>query len=94
MTNKQLKERTEQIIKSLGTFDDWMRGKVHNPFPIGRKYAYKLARGKYDECGKHGIAAMKDYFRELDLKQTLDKSFEQYDQVYCNLKTNEDERQT
>ena len=66
MTNKQLQQRTEQVIKSLGTFDDWMRGKVENPFPIGRKYAYNLSRGKFDQCGKHGIAAMKDYFSKLD----------------------------
>ena len=66
MTNKELQHRTEQIIKSLGTFDDWMRGKVENPFPIGRKYAYNLSRGLFGNCGKHGIAAMKEYFRELD----------------------------
>ena len=45
MTNKQLQQRTEQIIKSLGTFDDWKRGKVENPFPIGRTYAYNLGTG-------------------------------------------------
>jgi hypothetical protein len=33
---------------------------------------------------------MKEYFRELDLKKNLNKSFEQYDQVYKNVKTNED----
>tara|TARA_R100000951_G_scaffold494_1_gene2169 strand:- start:628 stop:846 length:219 start_codon:yes stop_codon:yes gene_type:complete len=66
MVNKQLQQRTEQIIKSLGTFDDWMRGKVENPFPIGRKYAYNLARGKFDKCGKHGIAAMEKHFNKID----------------------------
>jgi hypothetical protein len=90
MTNEELQQRTEQIIKSLGSFDDWKRGKVKNPFPIGRTYAYNLSRGKFDQCGKHGIAAMKEYFRELDLKKNLNKSFEQYDQVYKNVKTNKD----
>ncbi len=66
MTNKELQQRTEQIIKSLGTTHEWMQGKVKNPFPIGRKYAYNLSRGKFDQCGKHGIAAMKDYFLNLD----------------------------
>ena len=66
MTNKELQQRTEKIIKSLGSFDDWKRGKVKNPFPIGRTYAYNLARGKFDQTGKHGLAAMKEYFRELD----------------------------
>ena len=77
MTNKQLKERTEQVIKSLGTFDDWMRGKklvnsewveIKNPFPygMGRKYAYNLARGKFAQCGKHGLLIMKDYFLNLE----------------------------
>ena len=66
MTNKELQQRTEKIIKSLGSYDDWMRGKVPNPFPIGRKYAYNLARGKFDQCGKHGLLIMKDYFLNLD----------------------------
>ena len=66
MTNKQLQQRTEQIIKSLGTTHEWMQGKVDNPFPIGRKYAYNLSRGLFDKCGKHGIAAMKEYFNKID----------------------------
>ena len=75
MTNKKLQKRTEKTIKSLGSFDDWMRGKrkvkenwvtIKNPFPIGRKYAYNLARGKFDQCGKHGLLIMKDYFLNLD----------------------------
>jgi hypothetical protein len=66
MTNKELQQRTEKIIKSLGSFDDWKRGKVPNPFTIGRTYAYNLARGKFNDVGKHGLAAMKEYFRELE----------------------------
>lgn len=95
MTNKELQQRTEQIIKSLGSYDDWKRGKkliknewvkIKNPFLIGRTYAYNIARGKFDKCGKHGILIMKNYFRELELNKHIDKSFEQYDQVYKNLK--------
>jgi len=75
MTNKELQQRTEQVIKSLGTTHEWMQGKklvdsewvkIKNPFPIGRKYAYNLSRGLFDKCGKHGIAAMKEYFSKLD----------------------------
>jgi len=66
MTNEQLQQRTEKIIKSLGSFDDWKRGKVPNQFPIGRTYAYNLARGKFDDVGKHGLLIMKDYFLNLE----------------------------
>jgi len=72
MNNKELQARTEKIIKSLGSFDDWMRGKVENPFPygMGRKYAYNLARGKFDDVGKNGLLIMKDYFLNLDNDKT------------------------
>ncbi len=66
MTNKELQQRTEQVIKSLGTTHEWMQGKVKSPFPIGRKYADNLARGKCDECGKHGVLIIKDYFSKLE----------------------------
>lgn len=75
MTNKELQQRTEKIIKSLGSFDDWKKGKkkvkddwvkIKNPFPIGRTYAHNLARGKFDQCGKHGLLIMKDYFLKLE----------------------------
>ena len=68
MTNKQLQQRTEKIIKSLGSYDDWKRGKVSNPFPygMGRTNAYNLARGLFEQCGKHGLLIMKDYFLNLE----------------------------
>ena len=68
MTNKQLQQRTEKIIKSLGSFDDWKRGKVENPFPygMGRTNAYNLARGLFGQCGKNGLLIMKDYFLNLE----------------------------
>jgi hypothetical protein len=94
MTNEELQQKTLERIKALElTPRQYSRLPKHdkrNIFPIGTTYVYNLARGKFDQCGKHGLLIMKDYFLKLDLNKKLDESFEQYDQVYKNLKTNKD----
>lgn len=69
MTNKELQKKTLEQIKALElTPRQYSRLPKHdkrNIFPIGTTYAYNLARGKFDQCGKHGLAAMKEYFRNL-----------------------------
>lgn len=72
MTNKEIQKRTEAIIKSLGSYDDWMKRGIKNPFPIGKRNAYYLARGNFDKCGKHGLIVMKDYFEKQDLNNKYD----------------------
>ena len=72
MTNKEIQQKTEAMIKSLGSYDDWMNKKIQNPFPIGKRNAYYLARGNFDKCGKHGLLVMKDYFEKQDLNNKYD----------------------
>ena len=66
MTNKKLQGLTKKTILQVGNLRNFYNGSQYNPFPIGRKYAYNLARGKFDQCGKHGLLIMKDYFLKLE----------------------------
>lgn len=90
MTNKELQQKVLDSIEGLGItprqYSRLSKDNKRNVFPIGTTYIYNLARGKFDKCGKHGLLIMKNYFRELELNKHIDKSFEQYDQVYKNLK--------
>jgi len=81
MNNEELKQRTVKAIEDLhispAVYSRLKKDDPLNIFPISTTYVYNICLGNFDDCGKHGIAAMKDYFfntsgnylLELDIAQ-------------------------
>ena len=70
MVNEELKQKVLERIDTLGIsprqYSRLNKADKRHVFPICPIYIYNLARGKFDQCGKHGLLIMKDYFRELE----------------------------
>ena len=70
MSNKELQQKVLDQIESLGIsprqYSRLNKADKLHVFPICPLYIYNLSRGLFDKCGKHGIAAIKEYFSKLD----------------------------
>jgi hypothetical protein len=72
MTNEELKEKVLTDFKTLGNITPWeFRTNTKYPndyYPINKRAASEIANGNFEaeKVGKYGLAAMKEYFRELE----------------------------
>jgi hypothetical protein len=72
MTNKELQKKVLADLKVLGNITPWeFRTNPKYPndyYPINKRAVSEIANGNFEakKTGKHGVAAMKEYFRELE----------------------------
>jgi hypothetical protein len=72
MTNKILREKILNDFMALGNITPWeFRTNPKYPndyYPINKRAASEIANGNFEaeKVGKYGLAAMKEYFRELE----------------------------